>query len=70
MRYYFKRKAPYKDLLYSTENSTQYSAITYMRKESEKEWIYIQLTHFAICLKLTEFCKLSIFHYKIKIKLN
>ena len=26
-----------KDLLYSTGNSTQYSVITYMRKESEKE---------------------------------
>ena len=30
-----------KDLLYSTDNSTQYSLITYMRKESEKEWIYM-----------------------------
>ena len=26
-----------KDLLYSTGNSPQYSVITYMRKESEKE---------------------------------
>ena len=26
-----------KDLLYSTGNSTQYSVITYMRKESEEE---------------------------------
>ena len=26
-----------KDLLYSTGNSTQYSVITYIRKESEKE---------------------------------
>ena len=26
-----------KDLLYSTGNSSQYSVITYMRKESEKE---------------------------------
>ena len=26
-----------KDLLYTTWNSTQYSGITYMRKESEKE---------------------------------
>ena len=25
----------------STGNSTQYSVITYMRKESEKEWIYV-----------------------------
>ena len=27
--------------LYSTGNSTQYSVITYMRKESVKEWIYV-----------------------------
>ena len=30
-----------KDLLYSIENSTQYSVITYMGKESEKEEIYV-----------------------------
>ena len=30
-----------KDLLYSTGNSTQYSVMTYMGKESKKEWIYI-----------------------------
>ena len=30
-----------KDLLYSTENSTQYSVIIYMGKESEKECIYV-----------------------------
>ena len=29
------------DLLYSTGNSTQYSVITYLGKESEKEWIYV-----------------------------
>ena len=28
-----------KDLLYSTGNSTQYSVMTYMGKESIKEWI-------------------------------
>ena len=30
-------------------NSTQYSVITYMGKESEEEWIYvyIQLNHFT-----------------------
>ena len=39
-----------KDLLYSTGNSTQYSVITYIGKESEKEWIYVyvQLNHFAV----------------------
>ena len=30
-----------KDLLYSTGNSTQYSVMTYMGKESNKEWIYV-----------------------------
>ena len=30
-----------KDLLYSKGNSTQYSVITYIGKESEKEWIYV-----------------------------
>ena len=28
-----------KDLLYSTGNSTQYSVMNYMEKESKKEWI-------------------------------
>ena len=27
-----------KDLLYSTRNSTQYSVMAYMGKESKKEW--------------------------------
>ena len=31
------RQITNKNLLYSTGNSTQYSVITYMRKESEKE---------------------------------
>ena len=30
-----------KDLPHSTGKSTQYSVITYMGKESEKEWIYV-----------------------------
>ena len=30
-----------KDLLYSTGNSAQYPVITYMGKESEKEWTYV-----------------------------
>ena len=30
-----------KDLLYSTGHSIQYSVITYLGKESEKEWIYV-----------------------------
>ena len=43
-----------KDLLYSTGNSTQYFAVTYKEKESEKKmYMYVQLNHFAIHLKLT-----------------
>ena len=30
-----------KDLLYSTGNSTQYSVMGYIGKESNKEWIYV-----------------------------
>ena len=42
-----------KDLLYSIGNSTQYSAITYMGKESVKEsiHIYVRLNHFGAYLK-------------------
>ena len=30
-----------KNLIYSTENSIQYSVMTYMGKESKIEWIYL-----------------------------
>ena len=30
-----------KDLWYSTGNSTQYSVMAYMGKESKKEWMYV-----------------------------
>ena len=30
-----------KNLLYSTGNSTQYSVMIYMGKESKKEWMYV-----------------------------
>ena len=30
-----------KPLLYNTENSTQYSVMAYMGKESENKWIYV-----------------------------
>ena len=30
-----------KDLLYSARESIQYSVITYMGKEFEKEWVYV-----------------------------
>ena len=44
-----------KDLLYSTRECTQYSVITYMGKEPEKEWIYVyvELIHFTVYLKVT-----------------
>ena len=60
------------DLLYSTGNSTQYLVIIYIGKESEKGWIYVyaQLNHFAVHLKLTQHCKSTIFQYKIKTKKN
>ena len=35
----YVRQTINKDLLYSTGKSTQYSVITYMRKESEKEYM-------------------------------
>jgi len=42
--------------LYSTGNSTQYSVITYMGKESEKEWIWAHayLNHFIVQQKLIQ----------------
>ena len=41
------------------QGTTQYSVITYMRKESEKEWIYVYvlLNHFAVYLKITQYCE-------------
>lgn len=43
-----------------------------MGKESEKEWISVdvQQNHFAVHLKLTQHCKSSILQYKIKIEKN
>ena len=43
-----------------------------MRKESEREYIYIyvKLSHFAVCLKLTQHCKSTVLQYKIKIKVK
>ena len=35
------KEIPNKDLLYSTRNSTQYSVIIYMGKDSTKEWICV-----------------------------
>ena len=38
-----------KNLLCSTMNSSQYSVITYMGKESEKEWIYVYILTEPLC---------------------
>ena len=45
-----------------TGNSTQYSVMPYMGKESKKEdlLVYVQLTHLAVHLKLTQHCKSTI----------
>lgn len=47
-----------RDPRHSTRNSNQYSMITYMGEESEKEWIYmiIWLIYFAVHLTLTQNC--------------
>ena len=41
----------------------------YMEKESKKEWIYVyvQLMHCAVHLKVTQHCKSTIFQFKKKI---
>ena len=39
-----------------------------MEKESEKEWIYVWLNHFAVYLKLTQQYKSTILQHKMKIK--
>ena len=50
-------------LLHSTGNSTHYSVMSYMREEYKKVEIYVhvQLTHFAIYLKLLQHCKSTIY---------
>ena len=55
-----------KDLLCSTGNCTQYLVITYKGKNSEKEYMYIYLNHFTVHLKLTQYCKSSIYFIKNK----
>ena len=39
----FIKQKSNENLLYSTGNSTQYSVMTYMGKESKKEWIYVYI---------------------------
>ena len=47
------------NLLYSTGSPSQYSVMTYVGKEFEKEWlcVYVYLIHFAVLQKLTQHCK-------------
>ena len=67
------------DLLYSTGNFTQYSVITYLGKEFEKQWRYIYIyTYIYICIYIYCFAvhlkltlhKSTILQCKIKIKLK
>ena len=53
-----------------TGNSTQYSPITYMGRELEKEWVcvYVELIYFPIYLKLTPHCKSATLQKNLKIK--
>ena len=50
------------DLLYITENPTQYSVIVCGGKEHEREWIwvYLWLNHFLVQQKLSQTCKSTI----------
>ena len=66
------KQIPNKDLLYSTGNYTQYFIIIYKGKESEKNrYICIYNNHFAVHLKLTQYCKSTICQLKIiKLKLK
>ena len=50
-----------KDLLYSTRSYIQYLVITCNEKNLKKIiYIYIYLNHFAVYLKLTQYCKSTI----------
>ena len=53
-----------KVLLYNIENYLQYRIISYNRKEDEKTYIYVKhvlLNQFAVCQKLSQQCKSTIF---------
>ena len=54
---YIKRMTN-KDLLYSTGSSAQCYVAAWMRGESGGEWIhgYVQLSRFAVHLKLSQHC--------------
>ena len=51
------------DLLYSTENSIQYSVIIYMGKESEREWMCacVTVSLGCTCVTLSLCCTADMF---------
>ena len=56
-----------KDLLYSTGNYVHYLVINYNGKELKKYMyihIYVELNHFSVHLKLTQYCKSNILQFK------
>ena len=56
-----------KDLLYSTGNYILYLVINYNGKELKKYryiHIYVELNHFSVHLKLTQYCKSNILQFK------
>ena len=56
-----------KDLLYSTGNYIHYLVINYNGKELKKYryiHIYVELNHFSVHLKLTQYCKSNILQFK------
>ena len=59
-----------KDLLHSSGKSIQYSVIAYMRKESEKEWIYtcICMTESLCCTPKTNTTLSHLYFTKIYLK--
>ena len=44
----YMKQVTNENLLCNTGNSTQCSVVTQMGRESKKEWIYVQLIHFAV----------------------
>ena len=48
-----------KDLLFSTRNSSQYSVMTCMGKQSKKEWRYIYI-YIYICITDSLYCTAEI----------
>ena len=58
------------DLLYSTENSSQYFVVTYMGKIPEKTDTYVYLNHFVLDLKLMQHCKSTPVFFFFKVSMG